>query len=416
MNWTSSADLQAQLKKRWARGILLQEYIQASDLFPLRLILKVPSSSDLSEQFDAVRDWVRDLQGNAKDESGQGYRLVWRSVRHRVIGTNAVPQEAWVDTLDDALILIGKTREARRFVDMVDQTRARMSAVLPWLAKYPLQALKIADDWPCLISVCAWLTAHPRPNIYIRQIDVPGVHTKFIEHYRPVLNDLFAYALSPEMMDLSAANGLRGFLQRYGFRDKPVRVRFRVLDAAHALLPGNHDQDITVCHETFASLNPRVSRVFITENEINFLAFPALTDSMVIFGSGYGVDMLRQAQWLQDKAVYYWGDLDTHGFAILDQLRSHLPHAVSFLMDRQTLMTHQDQWVIEPQPALHDLPRLTPGERAVYDDLRWKRLQDGDPIRLEQERVSYARLMQALVALPSIVCSTFNSWHPDQKN
>lgn len=401
MSWTSSADLAVQLKKRWARGTLLQEYIQASDLFPLRLILKAPGSKDLSEQFDAVRDWVRDLQGNAKDESGQGYRLVWRNVRHRVIGNNAVPQEAWVDTLDDALMLIGKSPEARRFASMVDQTRARMPAVLPWLAKYPLQALKIADDWPLLLNICAWITANPRPNIYMRQIDIPGVHTKFIESYRPVLNDLFACVLPPEMMDLSAGSGLRGFLQRYGFRDKPVRVRFRMLDAAHALLPGNYDQDITVCHDTFVSLNPSVSRIFITENEVNFLAFPATQDSMVIFGSGYGVDMLQQVQWLQGKALYYWGDLDTHGFAILDRLRSHMPHAVSFLMDQETLMAHQDQWVAEPQPALHDLRRLTPGERAVYDDLRWKRLRDDTPVRLEQERVPYAWLMQALKNISS---------------
>jgi hypothetical protein len=36
--------------------------------------------------------------------------------------------------------------------------------------------------------------------------------------------------------------------------------------------------------------------------------------------------------------VLYWGDLDTHGFAILDELRAHCPHAESLLMNRATFL------------------------------------------------------------------------------
>lgn len=39
-----------------------------------------------------------------------------------------------------------------------------------------------------------------------------------------------------------------------------------------------------------------VSRVFITENETNFLAFPLMKDSLVIFGVVYGFEMLKQAE------------------------------------------------------------------------------------------------------------------------
>ncbi|OYV43483.1 MAG: hypothetical protein B7X10_06385 [Burkholderiales bacterium 21-58-4] len=117
---------------------------------------------------------------------------------------------------------------------------------------------------------------------------------------------------------------------------------------------------------------------------------------MVVFGGGYGFDMLAHAHWLRRKVLHYWGDIDTHGFAILDQLRSHFPHVKSFLMNRETLMTHREQWVVEPQPIMRDLPRLTPEERAVYDDMRWKRLQDGCCVRLEQERISFGWLQQEL--------------------
>ena len=39
-----------------------------------------------------------------------------------------------------------------------------------------------------------------------------------------------------------------------------------------------------------------------------------------------------------------WGDIDTHGFAILDQLRGILDSVQSLLMDRETLFAFLSQW------------------------------------------------------------------------
>ncbi len=41
---------------------------------------------------------------------------------------------------------------------------------------------------------------------------------------------------------------------------------------------------------------------------------------MVLFGSGYGFEFLSNVLWLAKLNIYYWGDIDTHGFAILNQL------------------------------------------------------------------------------------------------
>ena len=143
-----------------------------------------------------------------------------------------------------------------------------------------------------------------------------------------------------------------------------------------------------------------MGRVFITENEVNFLAFPSVPGSMVLFGAGYGFEVLAGAQWLQQRSVYYWGDIDTHGFAILDQLRCQLPQVQSFLMDRATLMAHTLHWGEEPKPLLRDLPRLTDAERALFDELRDNRLRAR--VRLEQERIGFGWVLQALAALPVV--------------
>ena len=101
--WTTPADLRAQLQRRWDRGELLAELAAPAGLFPLRLALKGPSSAELSDQFDAVRGWAAALRQGA--EAG-GYRVVMRELRHRVIGSNSLPEQVWVDTLDAALRLI----------------------------------------------------------------------------------------------------------------------------------------------------------------------------------------------------------------------------------------------------------------------------------------------------------------------
>jgi len=91
----------------------------------------------------------------------------------------------------------------------------------------------------------------------------------------------------------------------------------------------------------------------------------------------------------------YWGDLDTHGFAILSRARLKLTQMESALMDEATLLGHRDLWVSEnPQYAAAELPLLTPTEQAVYGGLKQQRW--GMNVRLEQERIPWAYAWDAL--------------------
>ena len=404
MTWTTPADLRAQVQKLWDRGDLLRRSMPGEVMAPLRLRLVGPTSTELTERFDAVRAWMTALGCPAQGQSAPPYRIVMREFRHRVLGSNAVPAEVWLDTLDAVLALIGKKRDAQRFVQLVDVTRAQQPALLPWLHKRPLQALALAPEWSRLLDVVAWVQAHPRPGVYLRQVDLPGVDSKFIEAHRGVLSALLDLTLPAEAIDPSAT-GTSQFCRRYGFKDKPLRIRLRWLGASAALLPAAGEQDVALTQSAFERLALPVRRVFITENEVSFLAFPDMTDSLLIFGAGYGLDALAGVGWLQSCRVYYWGDIDTHGFAILDQLRAHLPQAQSLLMDRETLMAHTGQWGREPLPVLRDLPRLDMKEQALFDDLRHGRLGAApgtEHVRLEQERIGFGWVQRAVAALPSL--------------
>lgn len=391
MTWTTPADLRTQVQKLWDRGLLLASMTGGELLFPRRLTLKGPDSRELSERFPEVRDWIGQLSAAAGT-----YRLEWRSVNHRVLGNNEIPAAIWIDKLSDALGLIGKRRAAEQFAALVELTRDKRPELFPWLKKRPMRALELAEDWPRLLEIIGWLLEHPRPAIYLRQIDLPGVHTKLIEGHRGVLAELLDLVLPEDSID-GTHTGIGGFCRRYGFLDKPSRVRFRMLDSNVRLLPVKADQDITLTQAAFALLDLPVSKVFITENEINFLAFPDVSDAMVVFGAGYGFDNLAVAAWLHEKEIYYWGDIDTHGFAILNQLRGFLPHVVSFLMDQQTLLAHRALWGVEMQPETGSLTRLNSKESALYDQLRQN--QWGERVRLEQERIGFDFLSEALQRL-----------------
>lgn len=387
MSWSRSGDLRAQVQKLWDRGELLAMLVRGVEDFPRRLSLKCPTSSEMTERFSEVRDWIAELSATP------GVRIEMRSFSHRVFGSNAVPQSAWIDSLDDALAMIGKRREADRFRLLIGQTRQRASALLAWLEQRSLRALELAGHWNQLLDIVLWLQAHPRPQIYLRQVDIPGVHSKFIESYRSVLSELLDLLLPADAIDASCRRASQ-FAARYGFLDKPVRIRFRVLDPHVVLLPGAICPDLTVDAASFALLRPGVRRVFITENETNFLAFPQLPDSLVIFGAGYGWDALSQAEWLRACTILYWGDIDTHGFAILNQLRARFDHVESLLMDRATLMAHRASWGTESEQVQHSLSRLDVEEMALFDDLRHNRIQSG--LRLEQEHVGYQWLAASL--------------------
>lgn len=393
MTWTTANDLKGQLLRLWARGDLLRPLVIGEAWIPLRLSLKMPGSAELSGQFDVVRSWIASIAAIPY------IRIEWREVNHRVLGTQRLPDTLWVDTLEAAATLIGKNDDLRRFTEVLALTRQEQPLLIKWLSTRPLLAIELAPQWPHFLNTVSWITEHARPGIYLRQVDIPGIHSKFIEGHRVVLAELFDLAL-PEQAIAFEQTGVGKFAARYGFLDKPVRIRFRVLDDRICLLPGLILPDITLDSDNFARLEISVGRVFITENEINFLAFPSVSNAIVIFGGGYGWEALGRASWLSRCTIHYWGDIDTHGFAILDRLRRRFDHVESFLMDRSTLIAHEGLWGEEREQVVHDLPHLTENERALFDDLRDNRIRNG--LRLEQERIGYGWLEGALAGLSSL--------------
>jgi hypothetical protein len=390
MTWTTPRDLVTQLARLWDKGALLRPIVTGEATFPLRLKLKAPASRDLTDNFPAVRAWGAELGAMPH------IRIGWHQVRHSVQGFQTLPHQVWVDTLDDALTLLRKRQDAECYGEVVEQTKQRMPELVLWLADNPLRALDLAPQWARLLAVVNWLLRHPRPGIYLRQVDIPGVDTKFIEAHRAVLSELLDYSLPADAIQPDCS-GTRQFARRYGFLDRPTHIRFRVLDPRIQVIAGSTLPDIAIDARNFAGLALPIRNVFITENQTNFLAFPPADHSIAIFGEGYGWSTLAAVQWLKNCVVYYWGDIDTHGFVILNNLRQHFPHVQSLLMNRETLLAHKEHWGEEPSQIRHDLLYLTPEEYSLYNDLRDNRIRRN--LRLEQERVAFNWVTRHLALL-----------------
>lgn len=381
-NWSTLKDVKYTLIKQWKKGWFF--LAESSQLFPLKIKLKAPTSKQLSEQFSTCQQWVRQITGQPS------YQIEWRDINHQKLGKNRLPVAIVFDTLEEVLEVIGKTRDYQQFRQLSDQLLTALPELSGWLARYPFRALKYEKNWSPLIRATHWMLNHPQPNIYIRQIRLSEIDTKLLERHKGLLKQWWDIVL-PQQAINSQFTGIKQFEQRYGFKAKPYLFRFRILDPAlyiHGL------SDLSISATEFVQLKLNINTIFVTENDINGLAFPDHPKAIVLFGRGYGFEQLHQLGWLEYRNIYYWGDIDTHGFAILSQFRRIFPQTQSLLMDEQTLMNQRNQWVTEPSQSQADLNCLTDEEQHLYNKLRDNRIQKN--LRLEQEFINYSVLTRKL--------------------
>lgn len=382
-------DIRQRAGKLWSSGQVLRAWLTGAPEFPWAVPFKKPSAEDWLRRFAVLRLAVAELEASSKAATGVGYTLTLKEIAHQKLGRLRVPEAIVFDTPEDVAAAAGEAATLRRFRALAADLRAREPRLAAWMARYPFALIEHEAALPRLLAVAAHLQGQPRPGLFARELGIAGVDSKFVEIHRTLLAEWLDCLLPAEHVDSTVrGHSDYGFERRYGLRHEEPLLRFRWLDGSRAI--DGSLSDLTVPLSQFAAYAPDCARVFVTENKISFLTFPECEDSLVIFGEGYAIDRLRSVPWLGNQPLHYWGDIDTHGFAILSRLRGLWPHARSFLMDRHTLLSHRDLWTEEPQGrrCLHDLPGLEPEEAALYDDLRGDVM--GDHVRLEQERVAFA--------------------------
>lgn len=342
----------------------------------LSIALAPPNERAVLADYRAAVGWAETWRGIDGVE--------WATRRWASVGTQQVPVRLVLDGVRSIIDFAGMGTRWRGLRNRLDRVRHALTseavaAPIDFGAVLAGQAAAIEGldgaDVDRLIGVLDWLDQNPTTGRRIRELPIRGVDTKWLGRHRGLVTKL--HTARPDAAPLD-------------FTPNPRMITVRFLDRSFAPAGLRH---LALPVEDLARLEVRPRAVLMCENLETLLALPDFADTIAVHGAGYGVSSWAgEISWLRSAHLVYWGDLDSHGFAILSELRSVTP-ADSVLMDSMTLDAFRDLWVPEPKPARGVLLRLSAEESETLGRLRTA----GDP-RLEQERIPWPIATAALEA------------------
>ncbi|WP_154859660.1 Wadjet anti-phage system protein JetD domain-containing protein [Cyclobacterium xiamenense] len=349
---------------------VLQSSLIGENCFPL----VIRSNKALSKDFIQMSKEIAEVFSASKDRKGFGYSVISEPVKTRQHGTQDIPKSITFESSSDYLKFLNKEKEYRLMMENFSFVKSELPQLELWLIENPKAIIDNSDIWSGLLKVCQWFLQNFEPDkYYIRELPI-SVHTKFIEENKGILR-LLLDELIPTIVNPSESDFEKRFHLKY---DQPL-VRFRSLDQDCWHI--RYYDDLTVPIEQFTRNTINCSRVFIVENKMNFLTFPKTPFSIAIWGKGFAIESLKNTEWLQEKEIYYWSDLDVHGFQMLSQLRSYFSQTKSFLMEFNVVENYMD-FIVPGATTNTEWPSyLTEEEFEVYEFLL------KNSYRLEQERI-----------------------------
>lgn len=376
----SLAQVRSEVATRFDRNFAT--WVQsAGSAWPLVFSLSAPDENQALADFEATAHWAKSWLALGASTPATQVISVQRSWR---TGSQRLPTQVAFSTPDAVAAFVGRAKEWNSAVDRLRglQSDEKMSAPLDRRSFNKLVELS-APDWQRMQAFLLWVGTHPTSGLLPRQLPIPGVDSKWFEANR---------SLGEALWQARARSDGHGF----GLRVLEKLLTIRVLDPQFRAQLGGLG-DFSAEPGVIAGLQLKPQVVIICENLQCAYSFDDIPGAVLIAKQGYAVDVLSRLPWLARARILYWGDLDTHGFGILNRFRSYFPQAESMLMDTSTLRENRALWATEPQQNLHSLSLLTAPESAVLVQLRSGEF--GQSVRLEQERIPWASVERALHAL-----------------
>jgi len=356
--------------------------------FPYRMKcdLSLPESqSELIQQVELLRN-------ESKEARGFGYSITWEEKAKRQYGRNRYPVAISFESLEDLVKLIRKATEFRTLQGCVEKVRSAFPQLNAWISRNWPRLLENESQLDQLLAVTQFMVDHPHPDCFTRELPL-AISTKLVEQNRRLLSAWFDRLLPEGAIDYGAT---RSFEQKYGFRFARPHLMVRFLDAELATEVGSPWLELSLPADDIANLPIRDARVFVVENKVNLvnlLTLPQTPRGIALGGLGYAVCALESVPWLAHQSLYYWGDMDLDGFAILSAIRYRFPQTQSLFMDIATLEQHLALAVTVSNQDKTEPDNLTALELAAYQLCKFQNL------RLEQEHIPQSLVNQRFVEL-----------------
>lgn len=370
----------------------LRSLVACNPFEPIVIICDKKPSASIAEYEKELKD-IRSL---SKEVKGYGYTIEWKKVNSKALGLQEFPDKVQFESSADFEHFLHKTNEVDCFRNNISTILTAFPMFQSWIEKYPMKVVDNDDKWENLLKVVTYFAKNPCPNLYIRELPIE-VHTKFIERNKSIIRELLDVVISPYVCEKET-----DFEKRYNLKYSEAIVRMRILDKDVASSCFNGVNDISLPVSQFCNLSIPVSNIFVVENLVNFLTFPQVPDSIVVWGKGYAVSAIKDSLMLKTSVLYYWGDLDAQGFEILSQFRGYFPQTQSFLMDKYTFDTYFEGDSGTPGNVSIEL-NLTDTENALYEYIK------NNNLRLEQEKIPQTLVVKSIKNLLNLCSSTKNS-------
>lgn len=370
----------------------LSSCISGESIFPKSIRSdKKPSKREIAS---LMKELVPLLE-RSKDKLGFGYKVHLKTVKSSRMAEQQLPEEIVFETETDYLKFLRKESEVTRFRENTTRVLSEFPQLKDWIVKQPQKIIDNNDKWDDILEVLNYFSSNPKPNLYLRELPIQ-VHTKFVEQNKFIIEELLTFLISEHINHSGKSFEERFHLKYY---EPYFHIRILDLDIARHYFSGL--TDIGIKPSELAALQLPVDRVIIMENKQNyknvdnFLSIPHLKGTIALFGSGFHSGGLKNVLWLKEKQIYYWGDIDLHGFEILSALRFHFPHVQSFLMDEETFDKHTTELVDGKESRSNIVSGLTEGEMQLYLKLKTMSVKN----RLEQEKILHEYVLNKINTL-----------------
>ena len=348
--------------------------------------IEIPCDKKASDTIAEYQKEFNDIRSLSKEVKGYGYTIDWKTVKTKMLGTQGLPSKIKFETAEDFERFLQKVKEVVDFRKNVALINGKFPELQYWIERYPHKVIDNSEEWSDILKVLDYFSKNPQPKLYIRELPIE-VHTKFIEQHKAVIGELLDIVIK-EYINTNE----KEFEKRYNLRYDEPMVRMRLLDRTLAKTLFYGLDDITIPVSQFLQLQIPTSKVYIVENKVNFLTFPFVANSIVIWGKGYGVASIKESEMLKNAELIYWGDLDAQGFEILSQVRSYFAQVKSLLMDKTTFDKYFENDLGTPSKVNVGLNLITE-EDYLYQYIK------ANNYRLEQEKIPQSYVIERLKCL-----------------
>lgn len=313
----SPEEIAIQLARQWHSADRRQHFLLDPQAWPRPITIGFPSASVFTQQTAAVREHIVRWRAVAVGEV-QWQDVAFRSAAEPV----SLPQrwllrspEEWSEASGDVQMRL----ELQRLRYMLERVDARFHSLL--VRQRGLWRDRNDDEVVRATTLALALEPGMAAGRPLRALALAGIDSKFMERHRALVTALLDIRFDGQASQL----GLNSFLDAADEGDHWLLV----VPLSPGLLP--FAQQRVRARELRDTPLP-ASRILLIENDRCLHLLPTLPDTIAVLGSGLDLAWLC-ADWMRERNMGYWGDMDTWGLRMLAHARQLQPHLTPLLME-----------------------------------------------------------------------------------